>query len=83
MFKVDEYLRRANLARACAKTASEIAQAEYHRLASEWDDLASERLSFLEQKVRDRVISWRELEADAARNIAEGAASAPNDSLAA
>ena len=83
MFKVDEYLRRASLARANAKTASEISQAEYQRLASEWDDLARERLSFLEQKVRDRVMSWHELEADSERIIADESVAGPSGSLAA
>ena len=62
MFKVDEYLRRARLARETAKTSSDGLKAEYQRVAKEWDNLAMERLYFLKDMVDDKAMSWRQCE---------------------
>ena len=70
MFKVDEYLRRARLARETAKTSSDGVKVEYQRLAKEWDNLAMERLFFLKDMVHDKAMSWRQCE--------EGAMSEPH-----
>jgi len=62
MFKVDEYLRRARLARETAKASSDGVKVEYQRLAKEWDNLAMERLYFLKDMVHDKAMSWRQCE---------------------
>jgi len=62
MFKVDEYLRRASLARENAKTSSDGVKAEFQRAAKELDNLAMERLYFLKDMVRDKAMSWRQCE---------------------
>lgn len=67
MYKVDEYLRRAQLARAKSKTNHDSIGDEYARIAKEWDDLAMERLSFLEQRVRENTLSWSECERGSAK----------------
>lgn len=62
MFKVDEYLRRAHLARETAKASSDGLKVEYQRVAKEWDNLAMERLYFLKDMVHDKAMSWRQCE---------------------
>lgn len=65
MFKVDDYLRRAQLARAKSNTTHNDINDQYACLAKEWDALARERLSFIEQRVRENTLSWSECDSSA------------------
>jgi len=53
MQKVDHYIRQAKAARELALAAlSERERLQLEKIADEWEGLAKERLSFLEQRSR-------------------------------
>ena len=52
MHQVDHYLRQAKAARALAEAAkSDLLRSQFERMAEGWENLARERLSFLQSKL--------------------------------